>query len=118
MKATLNFAFRDDKAASDKAWRRVRPYRDVDAPVILYLTEDEAIRAVNACDKSFRQLVRAALLTGCGYGEFATLKAADFNRNAGTITVRETKSGKPRHVVLTEEGRLYLYRCDCRPCER
>lgn len=32
------------------------------------------------------------------------MHVADFNTDAGVITVRETKAGKPRHVVLTEEG--------------
>jgi integrase len=32
------------------------------------------------------------------------MHAADFNADAGVITVRESKAGKPRHVVLTEEG--------------
>lgn len=30
--------------------------------------------------------------------------AADFNRDAGIVTVRESKGSKPRHVVLTGEG--------------
>jgi integrase len=29
----------------------------------------------------------------------------DFNPDAGTLRVRQAKSGKPRHVVLTQEGR-------------
>jgi integrase len=32
------------------------------------------------------------------------MRASDFNAEAGTITVRESKSGKPRHVALTDEG--------------
>jgi integrase len=28
----------------------------------------------------------------------------DFNADAGVVTVRESKAGKPRHVVLTAEG--------------
>jgi integrase len=32
------------------------------------------------------------------------MHAADFNPDAGTVTVRESKAGKPRHVVLTKEG--------------
>jgi integrase len=32
----------------------------------------------------------------------------DFNPDAGTIRVRTSKSGKPRHVVLTQEGRDFL----------
>jgi integrase len=44
------------------------------------------------------------LLTGCRYSELAKMKVADFNADAGVVTIRESKSGKPRHVVLTEEG--------------
>ena len=32
----------------------------------------------------------------------------NFNAEAGTIAVRESKSGKPRHVVLTEEGHAFF----------
>jgi integrase len=34
----------------------------------------------------------------------ASLHVGDFNADAGVITVRESKAGRPRHVVLTEEG--------------
>jgi integrase len=32
----------------------------------------------------------------------------DFNPDAGRLRVRASKSGKPRHVVLTEEGRNFV----------
>jgi integrase len=63
------------------------------------------VRLVNACEPAFRNLVRVALLTGCRYSELATMHVADFNADAGVVTVRESKAGKPRHVVLTDEGR-------------
>jgi site-specific recombinase XerD len=72
--------------------------------VIRYLAEDEQRRLVNACSADFREIVRAALLTGCRYGELIALRAADYNADAGTITVYESKAGKARHVVLTDEG--------------
>lgn len=97
-------AWRDGKVASDDAWRRIRAFRNVNAPIVRYLTEAECVRLVNACDERFRALVRAALLTGCRYGELAALKAGDFNPDVGILTIRTSKSGKPRHVVLTEEG--------------
>ena len=53
----------------------------------------------------FRDLVRGALLTGCRYGELITLRVADYNADAGTVTVRVSKTGKVRHVVLADEGR-------------
>jgi integrase len=46
----------------------------------------------------------AALQTGCRYAELCRLRVDDFNRDSGTIAVRKSKSGKPRHVVLSDEG--------------
>ena len=104
LKAALNHAFREGKAASDEAWRRVRSYREATAAKVRYLDLTEAQRLVSATKPAFRPLVQAALLTGCRYGELTGFRVADFDRTAGTITVGSTKSGKPRHVVLTEES--------------
>jgi integrase len=43
-------------------------------------------------------------LTGCRYGELAALVVEDFNVDSGTLIIRTSKSGKPRHVVLSAEG--------------
>lgn len=104
LRAALNHAFRDGKIASDTAWRKVRPFRNVDASRARYLTIAEGKRLINAADSEFRPLVRAALATGCRYGELIRLKVHDFNSDSGTIAVHQSKSGKPRHVVLTDEG--------------
>jgi integrase len=58
----------------------------------------ECVRLVNACEPAFRNLVRGALLTGCRYSELTGMHVADFNTDAGVITVRESKAGKPRHA--------------------
>jgi integrase len=71
---------------------------------VRYLAEAECVRLVNACGPAFRNLVRGALLTGCRYSELTAMRVADFNADAGVVTVRESKVGKPRHVVLTDEG--------------
>jgi integrase len=104
LKAALNHAFHDGRIVTDEAWRKVKPFREADAPVVHFLSEDECRRMVIACDGAFRSLVRAALLSGCRYGELTRMRARDFNAEVGTITVRESKSGKPRHVALTDEG--------------
>ena len=105
LKAALNHAFHEGRVTSDESWRRVKPFRGVDAPVVRFLSEDECRRLVNSCEGVFRDLVRAALLTGCRYGELIRMRTSDFGFDAGTITVRESKAGKPRHVALTDEGR-------------
>ena len=110
LKAALNHAYRDEKILSDKAWRRVGPFHDVDAPRIRYLTGDECIRLVNACDPDFRRLVQAALLTGCRYGELTALSCEDFNPDTGSIHIRTSKTGKSRDVPLNEEGLEFFSR--------
>jgi integrase len=86
----------------------VRPFRQVDAARLRYLSDDEARRLANACPQDFRALVTAALLTGARYGELAAMTVEDFNRDAGTVHVRISKSGKPRHIVLTDEGQAFI----------
>jgi integrase len=108
LRAALNHAFHERKIESDLAWRAVKPFRRVDAARIRYLSVAEAKRLINACDQQFRPLVEAALQTGCRYGELARLQVHDFNPDSGTLAVRQSKSGKPRHVVLTDEGQAFF----------
>jgi len=104
LKAALNQAWKTGHVANDDAWRRVKPFKAVDAARVLYLSADECVRLVNACAPAFRNLVRGALLTGCRYSELTSMYVSDFNPDAGTVTVRTSKVGKRRHVVLTNEG--------------
>lgn len=104
LKAALNRAWREGKIASDDAWRRVEPFEEADAARVRYLSIDECRRLINAADGEFRNLVRAALLTGCRFGELAALQCRDFNPDTGTLHVRTSKTGRGRHVVLHDEG--------------
>lgn len=108
LKAALNHAHAEGKAATTDAWAGVKPYREVDAPKVRYLTDDEARRLVNASPDDLRRLVTAALLTGCRYGELASMKAADFHPDGGTVTIPRSKSSKARHVALTTEGAAFF----------
>jgi integrase len=109
LKAALNFAITHGKASGDRApWRSVLPFRGVASARVRYLTVAEAKRLINAADPELRTLVQAALLTGARYQEIARLKVEDFNPDAGTLLIRQSKSGKSRHVVLTEEGAAFF----------
>jgi len=112
LRVALNQAFRDGRVHSDSVWRKVKPFQKVGAARVRYLTVAEARRLINASDPDFRLLVQAALQTGCRYGELTRLKVQDFSPDAGTISIRQSKSGKPRHVVLTDEG-MALFRQVC-----
>lgn len=105
LKAALNHAFDEEKVSSNKAWgRRVKPFENVNASRPGHLTVAEAKRVINAADfeSGFRDLVRAALETGCRYGELCALRVRDFHHRM--IAIHRSKTGKPRDVVLTDEG--------------
>ena len=48
-------------------------------------------------------VIQAALQTGCRYGELPDSRSP-IQPDSGTLPIRQTKSDKPRHVVLTNEG--------------
>jgi integrase len=104
LKAALNRSWRDKHVASDRAWRSVEPFRNVESARIRYLSLDEVTRLINAADEDFRKLVRGALESGARYGELCGMLVADFNSDAGTISVPDPKTGKPRHIVLSDDG--------------
>jgi integrase len=103
-RAVLNHAWRAGHVPSDTAWRRVQPFRNADAPRVRYLDADQARRLVNASPPDFRRLVRAALATGARFGELANLYVEDDHADARAIHVRDSKSGRPRHIPLTADG--------------
>src|SRR5262249_23806509 len=118
LKAALNHAY-DEKlvSATDAGGRRVKRSRGAATARPRYLTVEQARALTRACDPAeFRQLVRAALETGCRYGELGRLEVSDFNADVGTVTVRRSKTARPRHVVLTPEGAAFFRQvCTGRP---
>ena len=111
LKAALNYAFTEGKAASDVEWRRVKPFKDVNQSRASYLTLAQCKRLLNAADPEFRLLARAALETGARYSHLARLRVSDFNPDSGTLHIRPQsqpgKQGKGFHVFLTEEGQEF-----------
>ena len=106
LKAALNFAYREERVQDDRAWRLVRPFRNVDQPKMRFLFAPEQQRLINACEHEFRLLVQGALLTGCRYGELTKMTAGDLH--GPRIYIPQTKSGRPRHAYLTAEGEKFF----------
>jgi len=107
LKAALNFAVeRGLVDASDLAWQKVRPFKGTSKARGRYLSPAEQVKLIEACPPDFRNLVRGALLTGCRYSELARLQCKDYasSDEIPTIFIAQSKSGKPRHIVLTVEG--------------
>lgn len=108
LKAALNHVYDEGLVSDNSAWgRRLKPFRDVDVARLRYLSVAEAKRLLNACPPDFRQMVQAALETGCRYSELCRLVVSDFNPDAGTITIRKSKT-KSRSVILSPEGAAFF----------
>jgi len=106
LRAALTYCVDRKLAESpDRPWQLVKRFRGTTKARIRFLSVEEQVRLVEACQDDFAQLVRGALLTGCRYGEMTRLQCKDYDPLSGSVFVAESKSGKPRHVYLTEEGR-------------
>lgn len=110
LKAALTYAkVRGLVRCPDDAWRNVKPFRAVEEARQHYMTPEEQQRLLNAIkDADFKSLVYGALLTGCRYGELVRMKVRDFDPVSGTVLILESKAGKPRRALLTQEGRAFF----------
>ncbi|HEY5964318.1 MAG TPA: site-specific integrase, partial [Xanthobacteraceae bacterium] len=90
LKAGLNFVRNEGRVSCRPVWELVKPFRNVDTSRVRYLDDNEARMLVKACSADFANIVTAALLTGCRYGELAALSMADFNRDSGSIYIRDS----------------------------
>ncbi|HYD57899.1 MAG TPA: site-specific integrase, partial [Burkholderiales bacterium] len=104
LRAALTRAWREGLIASNDAWARVQQFGGVERQRSRFLDHDAARRLLNACPPDLRALVQLALLSGARYGELCRLEVRDFQAASGTLFIRDSKSGKPRHVILNDEG--------------
>jgi len=116
LKKALNEAYKEnDTLANDgeikPCWQRVKPFSKTTKARPRFLKEEEEILLINACPPDFKELVIAALETGCRYGELARLRVKDYNPDSEvpTIYIADSKSGKPRYVDLGSERGIVLF---------
>ncbi len=90
-----------------------------------HLSLAECTRLINACEPDFRRVVRAALYSGCRYGDVRKAKVADYRD--GIWHIPDPKAGDPRNAMLNADGRRFfeqqtigkagdawLFQCDVR----
>lgn len=110
LKAALNWA-RDHRLwEDDSAWRLVKPYRGTTSARIRFLPSTEQQRLLDNSEGDLRDLIAAALMTGARFGELSRLAVHDFDAANGSVFIEESKSGKARHVPLTNGGRALFAR--------
>jgi integrase len=83
---------------------RITAFREVHLPKVRFLTPPEVTALTTACAPDFQTIVKAALLTGCRYGELTALRVSAFNSDSKSIFIEKSKNGTARHVALNNEG--------------
>jgi integrase len=111
VRAALNLAYSDDAngIASDSAWSRVKPFKnvsrssgdDLDAKQVRLLIAKAA-----SFDAALAHLCEAGFLTGARFGELASASVRDLNAARHTLHV-DGKTGE-RVVSLTAESAEFL----------
>lgn len=107
LKSALIFVQQTKGIGRGTNWEEAKPFQNVEAARLRFLTVDEQTRLVNACEPEFRSLVRGALYTGARYGELTKVQVRDFNPDNGTLFIQFGKGKygyKARHIDLTAEG--------------
>lgn len=106
LRAALNNAFNNERVSDDRAWRRLKPFRNVDQPQTRFLRIEECRRLIAAANSELRPLVQGCLFTGLRLGELVALTVADVGDDH--VTVRYSKTGKSRRVPLNDEGAAFF----------
>jgi integrase len=108
LRALLTLAYDNQHVVSKAAWETVRRFENVDVAKNEYLTLEEAVKFIEHCPTDFRDLVQAALITGCRYGELAGLKVGAYDVQLRAVSLVQGKTGKLKHVFLTDEEAAFF----------
>ncbi len=109
LRALLNRAYDNQHVASKAPWDTIKEFDNVNVAKNEYLTLDEANRFLQECPQDFRNLVQAALITGCRYGELCSMKADAYDATVGALSVIQAKTGKMKRIFLTPEETAFFY---------
>jgi integrase len=104
--AALNYAVASGKVSANPMNWKLAPFANAEASRASFLSEEQQRAFVSACreEADFQNLVLAGLLTGSRYGELSRLRVQDFVPTSKAIYVEQSKSGKPRHIFLDDDG--------------
>jgi len=107
LKAMLNLAYKEGLVPSDRAWRGVERFKNPDGSRKDYLNPEQVTRLLEVSDGYFRDLLKAAILTGARYGELCRLKAGDLDKSKGLLNIPYGKTGS-RTFPLIKSTKVFF----------
>ncbi|MFV2052261.1 tyrosine-type recombinase/integrase [Aliiroseovarius sp. YM-037] len=104
LRGAFELAWERRHLENDHPMRCLRRLPNVDRPRIIFLDRAECHLLLEKCNIDLRQLVTAALYTGCRANELIAMSAKDFSEHTRSLFVASPKGRKTRHVLLPSEA--------------
>lgn len=104
LRAALNYGHEKMGVADKDRWTRIKPFGKTNKPKGKYLTLQQAIRLTSVMPADFKNLSLGSLHTGGRYSETAKMLVKHVDISRRQVEFVFTKSGKRRHVPLSQEG--------------
>ena len=104
LRGSFELAWERRHLENDYPMRCLRRLPTVDRPRIIFLDRVECRLLLENCDPDLRQLVTAALYTGCRANELIAMPVIDFSEQTKSIFVASPKGRRTRHVLLPSEA--------------
>jgi integrase len=100
-KAMLNLAYREGLVLSDRSWRNVERFRNVDGARKDFLISDQVTKLLANTDGYFHDLLKAGILTGARYGELCKLRVRDLDKDNKLLNIPGGKTGSRTFPLTT-----------------
>lgn len=110
LRMAVRGAWENGDTDAERAWRCIRKLPNAAPARTEFLTRDECRALLSHCRPDLRQLVQAALYTGCRAQELTHLRSSDVATHVFGIFVAATKNYRPRYVYLPDEGMAFFLR--------
>jgi len=101
LRAALNHALAERHTTSAAAWETaLKPIQHADNRREVYLDAKQRRALIDKAPADLAALLRALSLVPLRPGAMAALKAGDFDKRLGVLTIRTDKNGRPRQITL------------------
>jgi integrase/recombinase XerD len=108
MRMAFEHAWNNGSIDSERPWRCLKRIPVIHSPRTIFLSRGECRRLLAACTPALRNLIMAALYTGCRVGELGALRVEDIAREVFGIRVASFKRSPARFVFLPDEGMMFF----------
>ena len=113
LKMAFRHAWDNAEIQSERPWRCLKRIPVNHSPRTIFLDRRECSLLLEACTPALKDLVLAALYTGCRVGELGNLIVDDVGKQGFGIRVGAFKRSPARFVFLPDEGMaFFLSKCE------